>query len=227
MVIEATLAGEKGAWDCPILIKFFGPSETIARSELEAKLKHDRITLQKQRATAPQKPIAPPSSSAPTGRSKFVGSSQSSQPSSQPQQDIQHFVEASERFRPRDVEKLVDQWGVGERFMSNMPMADQPEALSSSLLPYQRQGLAWMLEKENTKLPEAGSKEVVQLWKRISDRADVFQNIATGYATASKPSLAKGGILADDMGVCASYTSLFSLKSALTIKYYSWARPFR
>lgn len=166
-------------------------------------MKRDRIVLQKQKVTAPKRPIQP-TYSAPTGRSDYVGSSQggSSQQSSQPEQNIQHFVAASERFRPRDVEKLVDEWGVGEEVMSKMPMADQPLALASVLLPYQRQGLAWMLEKENTQLPKQGSNEVVQLWKRQTGRTNVFQNIATGYATNTPPALAKGGILADDMGVC-------------------------
>lgn len=205
MVIEAVLAGEKGAWDCPILLKVFGPDEAVARGELETKLKSDKIVLKKQRATAPKKPLA----STPAAPGRYVGS-QSTQPSSQSEPDIQQFVEASERFRPRDVEKLVDEWGVGEEAMARMPMADQPEELQSTLLPYQRQGLAWMIQKENTKLPEVGSNDVVQLWKRQQDRPNVFQNLATGFATSTAPSLAKGGILADDMGVSASCLYLYT-----------------
>jgi SWI/SNF-related matrix-associated actin-dependent regulator of chromatin subfamily A3 len=118
-----------------------------------------------------------------------------------PELDIQHFAENSERFRPRDVEKLVEEWGVGEDAMSKMPMADQPEGLSSTLLPYQRQGLAWMLQKENPVLPAPGSTDVVQLWKRSETRQNVFQNIATSFSTSTPPVLAKGAILADDMGL--------------------------
>lgn len=202
-MIEGVLAGEKGQFDCPILLKLFGPIEPIARRELEAKLKSDRITLKKQRSTAQKNPaqgavIPPP------GRSKYTNSQSSTglqPPSSQPELDISHFVATSEQFRPREVEKLVDDWGTGEDALAKMPMADQPEKLKSTLLPYQRQGLHWMLEKENPQFPAVGSSEVVQLWKRSADRPNVFQNLATAYSTSTAPNLLKGGILADDMGV--------------------------
>ena len=127
--------------------------------------------------------------------------SSSSQPEPEPEIDIQHFVANSERFKPRDVEKLVEAWGQGEEALSKMPMAEQPIDLISTLLPYQLQGLAWMLEKENPTLPAAGSTDVVQLWKRHASRANAFQNIATQFVTTEAPTLARGGILADDMGL--------------------------
>lgn len=135
-----------------------------------------------------------------------MGYQSSSQPSSsQPEPvtelDLSHFVENSEHFRPRDAEKIVEAWGLGEDALSKMPMAEQPERLFSTLLPYQRQGLAWLLEKENPVLPAAGSKDIVQLWKRSEQRSNVFQNIATQFSTSMEPKLAKGGILADDMGL--------------------------
>jgi SWI/SNF-related matrix-associated actin-dependent regulator of chromatin subfamily A3 len=176
----------------------------VARAELEAKMKADKMPLKKRGVAAPKTPSQP----VPSGRSNmgYQGSRNSQPAGSQqevlPEFGIQHFVENSERFRPRDIEKLVEEWGVGEDAMSKMPMADQPEALISTLLPYQRQGLAWMLEKENPVLPERGSKDVVQLWKRSTERQNVFQNIATQFSTSTAPTLAKGGILADDMGVC-------------------------
>ncbi|KAF4636619.1 hypothetical protein G7Y89_g1465 [Cudoniella acicularis] len=205
IVLEGTLAGEKTGYDCPILLKVFGPSEPIARAELEAKLGRDRVPLKKRNAAAPKAPKQPqaPPPRRPQG---YHGSSQSSQPSnSQPEAqsalEIRHFVENSERFRPRDVEKLVEEWGMGEEVLSKMPMAEQPEKLQSILLPYQRQGLAWMLEKENPALPPPGSIDVVQLWKRSPERQNVFQNIATYFSTHTAPVLVRGGILADDMGL--------------------------
>lgn len=160
------------------------------------------MPIKKQSHAAPKVPkaaIPPP----PRKQLGYKGSSQasSSQPEPVPEIDISHFVENSERFRPRDAEKIVEAWGLGEDALSKMPMADQSEGLSSTLLPYQRQGLAWMLEKENPVLPAAGSKNIVQLWKRSEQRPNVFQNIATQFATATEPTLAKGGILADDMGL--------------------------
>lgn len=54
---------------------------------------------------------------------------------------------------------------------------------------------------EKPKLPPHGSKDVVQLWKRSTVKADLFTNIATNFTTAREPHLARGGILADDMGL--------------------------
>jgi SWI/SNF-related matrix-associated actin-dependent regulator of chromatin subfamily A3 len=166
-------------------------------------MKADRLPVKKRGVAAPKKPTEP----IPTARKQMGFQNSASQPLGsqetipQPELGIQHFVRNSERFRPRDVEKLVEEWGVGEEVLSKMPMADQPDGLISTLLPYQRQGLAWMLQKENPVLPASGSTDVVQLWKRSSERQNVFQNIATQFNTNQAPTLAKGGILADDMGL--------------------------
>ena len=64
------------------------------------------------------------------------------------------------------------------------------------------QGLGWLLEKENPKLPLVGSDDVVQLWKRSPDKPKLFTNIATNFSVRDQePRLASGGILADDMGL--------------------------
>jgi SWI/SNF-related matrix-associated actin-dependent regulator of chromatin subfamily A3 len=133
--------------------------------------------------------------------------------------NLQQLIEGSERFRAREMEQLVEQWGAPEQHLEKMPMAKQPEKIKAKLLPYQLQvitqfsfqmialhtkiyqGLEWMLSMENPKLPPSGSKDVVQLWKRSEARAGLFTNIATNYSTATEPALAKGGILADDMGL--------------------------
>ena len=229
IVLEGVLAGEKGQFDCPILLKVFGPAEPVARAEcksslifvtagfaeycrplptalilrilVEARLKADRMPLKPRSETAPKKPkesVAAPKRSQ-MGYQSSQGSSQS-EPMSQPEPTIQNFVENSERFRPRDIEKLAQEWGAPEDMLSKMPKADQPESLQSTLLPYQRQGLKWMLEKENPILPDPNSDHVVQLWKRQKKGSNLFQNIATNYSQQS-PVLAKGGILADDMGL--------------------------
>ncbi|KAH8678770.1 putative SWI/SNF-related matrix-associated actin-dependent regulator of chromatin subfamily A member 3-like 1 [Tricladium varicosporioides] len=202
IVLEGTLAGEKGFYDCPILLKVFGPSETNARTELEARLKHDKIILKKRHHAAPKAPKQPvePPSRKPLG---YTSSQTSSQSTSQlePVLEIRDFIQISERFNPRDAEQMVEKYGTGEDTLSKMPMADQPEKLESTLLQYQRQGLAWMLEKENPVLPAPGSQDIVQLWKRDPQSQNRFQNIATQFSTTLAPVLARGGILADDMGL--------------------------
>jgi SWI/SNF-related matrix-associated actin-dependent regulator of chromatin subfamily A3 len=198
------LAGEKGGWDCPINLKIYGPGERIARNQLEARMKQDRVPIKKLGIAAPKQPkqSVPPPQRRQMGYHSSQSSSQpaSSQPEPLPGLGIEHFVANSERFNPRDVEKMVEQWGAGEDALKAMPFAEQPEGLISTLLPYQRQGLAWLLEKENPVLPAPGSTDVVQLWKR-SQRHAGFTNLATQYTTATPPVLAKGGILADDMGL--------------------------
>ena len=83
-----------------------------------------------------------------------------------------------------------------------MPIAEFPKRLATMLLPYQRQALYWLLEKENPQLPPVGSDESVQLWKRAKHSKDVFTNIATNFSVkGTNPVLASGGILSDDMGM--------------------------
>jgi SWI/SNF-related matrix-associated actin-dependent regulator of chromatin subfamily A3 len=197
------ISGEKGYFDCPIRLKVYGPAATYARAQLEAKLKADNLPIKKRGHAAP-KPVAKPVE--PSSRKKLGFQSSGSMPSMNPAEavpelSIQDFVQNSERFRPRDVQEIVEAWGVGEDALSKMPMADQPEGLISTLLPYQRQGLKWMLQKENPVLPAPGSTDVVQLWKRSPTRANAFQNVGTNFSTLIPPKLARGGILADDMGL--------------------------
>lgn len=202
IVVEGLISGEKGQFECPIILKVYGSGNPAERALLEARLKSDKIPLKKRSQAAPKRPtqvIEPPKKKMGYMSSQSQGSS--SQPEPVPELSIQDFVASSERFRPRDVQEIVEQWGIGEDALSKMPMADQPLRLESILLPYQRQGLAWLLEKENPVLPAEGSKQVVQLWKRDPSRKNAFQNIATNYSTSTPPNLAQGGILADDMGL--------------------------
>lgn len=109
---------------------------------------------------------------------------------------MEDIIGNSTQFNPRELGEVVNKYGTGEDALKDLPMAKQPEALATQLLPYQRQGLAWMLDRENPVLPKV-SNEVVQLWKKDHQG---FRNIATNYTMAS-PTLARGGILADDMGL--------------------------
>ncbi|KOC12858.1 SNF2 family helicase [Aspergillus flavus AF70] len=113
-------------------------------------------------------------------------------------ESLEELIGQSSTFNPRDIGQVAENFGLSEADLAKMPMADRPAALSTELLPYQRQGLAWMIEKENPTLPAAGSEDVVQLWKRKDNR---FTNIATNFSTSIAPPLASGGILADDMGL--------------------------
>lgn len=202
-MVEGIIAGEKGSFDCPILLKIYGPVSVYTREQLLAKMKGDGLPIKKSGSKAIKNvgTIVEPSNRAKLGFKSSGATSASDSVERLPELSLQDFVQNSERFRPRDVQEIVEAWGVGEDALSKMPMADQPGGLISMLLPYQRQGLKWMLQKEDPKHPSVGSTDVVQLWKRSPNRPNVFQNLATNYCTSTPPKLARGGILADDMGL--------------------------
>lgn len=56
-----------------------------------------------------------------------------------------------------------------------------------------------MTLKEDPKLPDVGSDDIAQLWKRDKQRR--YWNVASNFVTAQAPTLFSGGILADDMGL--------------------------
>jgi SWI/SNF-related matrix-associated actin-dependent regulator of chromatin subfamily A3 len=113
-------------------------------------------------------------------------------------ESLEELLSQSSSFNPRDVGKVVENFGQKEVELEKMPMVDTPAGLATQLLPYQRQGLAWMISKESPNLPAANSEDIVQLWKR---KGKMFTNVATNYSTSTPPPLASGGILADDMGL--------------------------
>lgn len=120
----------------------------------------------------------------------------------QPTPDLESIIGESERFDPRNVGQSTEDFGKKEKDLQNMPMADQPEAMSADLLPFQRQGLYWLLAKESPQLPASGSKDVCQLWQRSRRDQNMFTNVATNFSIkGAPPPLASGGILADDMGL--------------------------
>ena len=104
------------------------------------------------------------------------------------------------KFNPREIGEVVDKYGAGEEALQSLPYAPQPAAFKTKLLPFQRQGLAWMLDRENPQLPPPGSSDSTQLWKRGSG-VRFFNKISTNYTIMQEPKLASGGILADDMGL--------------------------
>lgn len=181
------------------------------------KMERDRLPLKaikRFRSGKAEKSAAHPRKAANQGRSPVDGKGQQWQSSGDPTYanlyipsgneptneiaSLEDIIGQSITFNPREMGQVVEKFGTNEEELARMPMASCPKALSTELLPYQRQGLAWMLDKESPKLPSKGSQDVVQLWKRSGH---MFTNIATNYTTATEPPLASGGILADDMGL--------------------------
>ncbi|WEW56604.1 DEAD-like helicase [Emydomyces testavorans] len=217
LMVEGILAGNKGVYECPINLRLYGTSEPTQQLELLAKMKADRLPVAEllvkgkdKRRQQPQKAKSAANRSR-NGKRKAeerdathnafgvnMAPPGASQTERDDQQSIDDIISQSVVFNPREMGQVVEKFGTDEKDLATMPMAECPAALLTELLPYQRQGLAWMLDRESPKLPEVGSNSVVQLWKR---QGTAYKNIATSYVTSQAPPLASGGILADDMGL--------------------------
>ena len=209
-----------GSYDCPIALKLFGTSEPVERANLRNQMKADRLPSAvidqkekeaKKRKAEELKKIAAAKKGkggkAGGGGQQWGHSSQNeyagtlSQGDGQSSQSIEDLIDGSERFNPREVGSVVEKFGAGEDALAAMPMADCPKKLATQLLPYQRQALSWLLEKESPELPSAGSDNAVQLWK-CSQNGQIYTNVATSFSLKNRrPTLASGGILSDDMGM--------------------------
>jgi SWI/SNF-related matrix-associated actin-dependent regulator of chromatin subfamily A3 len=223
IVVEGTITGPKTFYDCPIEIKLYGPEEPVERENLMAQMRADKLPVghatdrrrkeqkaekERQKLAAQAAKMAKKNGGAVVGMGQgafsensmaefAAGSSQAMGMSSMSLEDI---IGSSERFNPRNVGQVVEQFGVKETDLAAMPKAAQPEALLTELHPFQLQGLQWMLDKESPQLPAAGTKDVVQLWQRHPRQPNAFTNLATNFSITN-PTLASGGILADDMGL--------------------------
>ncbi|KAJ9257883.1 hypothetical protein DTO207G8_1660 [Paecilomyces variotii] len=226
LLIEGILSGPKGDFDCPVLLKLYGPYDPQRRAELTARMELDRLPLgqikkrereelrlQKQREKE-RKEAEKRSRSLAKGKGVQWDSqgqpmfANLSTPDGEVQaESLEDLIGQSSTFNPREMGQVVEKFGVDETDLENMPMAENPAGLTTELLPYQRQGLAWMIGKESPVLPAPGSQAIVQLWKR---NGSYFTNIATNYSTRQEPPLASGGILADDMGLGKDDTDYFS-----------------
>ena len=201
-------------------LKLFGTSDPVERANLRNQMKADRLPSSvidqkereaKKRKAEELKKIAAAKKGkggkAGGGGQQWGHSSQTeyagtlSQGAGDSSQSIEDLIDGSERFNPREVGNVVEKFGAGEDALAAMPMAKCPEKLATQLLPYQRQALAWLLEKENPQLPSPGSDNAVQLWK-CSQNGQIYTNVATSFSLKNqKPTLASGGILSDDMGM--------------------------
>lgn len=223
---EGSLAGNIREFDCPIGLALYGPHpDTDKGKQLVERMQNDRLPLnvvkeamrtekkrEKERQQEEKRRLADAHRAALNGVPGFQASAKSQWANrSVPGKDggdgeddqamMHNLLEASQRFNPRDVGRASEKYGADEAWLESLPKADQPSAIQTPMLPHQLQALRWLLDHEDPKLPVAGSKDVVQLWKRHASKAGAFTNLATFHSTTSAPELACGGILADDMGL--------------------------
>ncbi|OQD92008.1 hypothetical protein PENSOL_c046G09610 [Penicillium solitum] len=220
LIIEGTLTGAIGDFWCPVDLKLFGTRDPTRRSNLKQRMQYDKLPVRQlnelereerkaEKATEKQlKEAAKQARAIALGKaatqwqanqnSEYANLSTPTGLGGEQNESLEELLNQSYTFNPRDIGQVVETFGQKETDLVNMPMVDTPPGLSTQLLPYQRQGLAWMIKQESPSLPAKGSDDIVQLWKRTNTE---FLNVATNYATATEPALASGGILADDMGL--------------------------
>ncbi|KAK8059716.1 hypothetical protein PG996_009646 [Apiospora saccharicola] len=174
-------------------IYFYGTSDPVARTRLEEKLKADKLLKATQLKATRKEAEAIRKSTGLKSGSSSVGLGQEAIQREEQGATLQGLVASSEAFETQRTDQLNNVLASGEEVLEKMPMAEQPESLKSTLLPYQLQGLAWMIAKENPQVPAVKSTDVVQLWKRCSNN-NSFQNLATSFVTNSPPQLLKGGL---------------------------------
>lgn len=84
------------------------------------------------------------------------------------------------------------------------------EVITSELFPHQKEGLGWMLHREN-------AMGLPPFWE---ERDGTYLNILTNHQTGERPEPLRGGIFADDMGLGKTLT-LLSLIASGKGKYAS------
>lgn len=195
------MTGEKQFYDCPVQLHIYGPSNQEQRASIEESLKKDKILkatqLKKTKAEAEAlRKVRLGLISSQTS----IGLGEEADPSQLSAAAMEELLKQSEAIDLRRDADAMKKLAMNEDELAKLPMADQPAALLSTLLPYQRQGLAWMLAKENPQPPAKGTDDSVQLWRWHTNKKDMF-NIGTNYLIKGQAQLASGGILADDMGL--------------------------
>lgn len=214
------MTGEIGDFTCPVDLKLFGTRDPVRRANLKQRMQKDRLPVRElnqmereERASEKEvekrrKEAAKKARAMALGKaaakwqanedSEYANLSTATGLGGEQNESLEELINQSSTFNPRDIGQVVETFGQKESDLANMPMVETPAGISTQLLPYQRQGLAWMIKQESPKLPARGSDDIVQLWKRKNND---FLNVATNYAMANEPTLASGGILADDMGL--------------------------
>jgi SWI/SNF-related matrix-associated actin-dependent regulator of chromatin subfamily A3 len=227
---EGKLAGSVGTFDCPLTVRLYGPDPSSdAGRALASRMSADKLSTnalkeaeraRKQREKEQQQQekrrqqeekrrrveALRAASGGKGGRVPVANTNSEWANQNTPGDDpsapvMEDILEASQRFNPREIGDTADKAGLHEAALQDMPMAPQPAAIKTKMLPHQLQGLQWLLDHENPPLPGAKDSDAVQLWKKHPKTPGAYMNLATSYSVQGPPKFAIGGILADDMGL--------------------------
>lgn len=179
-------------FDCPVRLMLYGPCDALARANLEQRLKDDKLVkVTELKKTRRENEMQRKGMDLKSGR-RTNGLNQD-------EVSMNELVQASQAVNFRGDADAIKTLAMSEDQLAEMPKAEQPAALKAQLLPYQLQGLSWLIAKESPQFPYQESNEAVQLWKR--DNRGRYLNVASNFTVGTAPKLVSGGILADDMGL--------------------------
>ncbi|UKZ60453.1 uncharacterized protein TrAtP1_001733 [Trichoderma atroviride] len=121
---------------------------------------------------------------------------------------------------PRTVEEVRSEvMGVFDSLTRNdeLPTMDPPASITTPLLTHQRQGLYFMMTREQPRELQLQEKAMVSFWRTKTNvnGHQVFHNVITGESQATAPSDTRGGILADMMGLGKTLSILSLISSTV------------
>jgi SWI/SNF-related matrix-associated actin-dependent regulator of chromatin subfamily A3 len=141
IAIEAKLIAEKGFYDAPIRIYIYGTSDYASRLQLEERLKSDKLlkaTQLKQTRTANDLLRHRREMGLKSGQSS-AGLGSNGYDAPEPQVSLEQLTQASQAVQFRTGDDIAKTIAMDEDTLAQMPMAEQPQALKATLLPYQLQ----------------------------------------------------------------------------------------
>ena len=112
------------------------------------------------------------------------------------------------------VTKLFDH---GSSAASELQPTDPPATILTDLMPHQKQGLTFMLQRERFRTFGSEEGENSSLWRKSVNAkgATFFKEVVSGISVKEEPEEVLGGLLGDDMGLGKTIQAL-SLLAATT-----------
>jgi SWI/SNF-related matrix-associated actin-dependent regulator of chromatin subfamily A3 len=146
VVLEGVLTGEKGFYDCPIRLYFYGTGQPAARLALEERLKADKLLKATELKRTRKEAEARKNTGLKSGNTSGSGlGSTAAATALKEEQDasLENLVAASEALETARTDAFADTLAIGEEELKAMAMAEQPDAMKSCMLPYQLQ-VCWL-----------------------------------------------------------------------------------
>lgn len=132
------LAGDKGFYDCPVMLSFFGPSDATERARIEGNLKKDKLVKATELKQTRTEAVTRRKLTGLRNGGSTVGLGSGpvfqAEPDPAAMENILEVSQVLQGVRDGDVIRTL---AFGEAELEKMPKAAQPEQLASTLLPYQ------------------------------------------------------------------------------------------